>query len=236
MTLAVRAEHLAERMDDPDCSETMLRRTYERFGLVNRAVACWGRVYRELIRPELAALERAGHGARILDIGCGAGDVLHRLVAAARRDGFAVVGVGIDPDARAIAAARPGPGVHFRRAYSRELVNEGATFDLVVSNHLLHHMGADEFDALLADSARLGERLSVHSDIARGRLAYAAFSLGALPVAPGTFLRVDGLTSIRRSYTPAELAERLPAPWRVERPGRFRLLAVHRPVSPRILP
>ena len=236
MSLTVRAEHLAERMDDPECSAPMLRRTYERFELVNRAVACWGRVYRALVRPELVALEREGRTARILDIGCGAGDVLRGLVAAAHRDGFAAEGLGIDPDERAIAAARPGPRLRFRRALSGELVEEGARFDLVVSNHLLHHLSAAEFDAVLSDSVRLGERLCLHSDIARGRLAYAAFSIGALPVAPGTFLRVDGLTSIRRSYTPAELAERLPAPWRVERPGRFRLLAVHRPVSPRILP
>jgi len=229
MSLAVRAEHLTERMDDPECSEAVLRRTYERFGLVNRAVACWGVVYRTLIRPELAALERAGRPARILDIGCGAGDVLLRLVAAARRDGFAVDGVGIDPDARAIAATRPAEHVRFREAFSRDLVDAGERFDIVVSNHVLHHLHADEFDALLADSARLGERLSLHSDIARGRLAYAAFAVAALPVAPGTFLRADGLTSIRRSYTPAELGARLPHPWRVERPGRFRLLAVHRP-------
>jgi len=229
MSLAVRAENLTERMDAPDCSEAVLRRTYERFGLVNRAVACWGVVYRTLILPELAALERSGRPARILDIGCGAGDVLLRLVAAARRDGFAAEGVGIDPDPRAIAATRRVPHVRFREAFSRDLVDAGERFDIVVSNHLLHHLRADEFDALLADSARLGERLSLHSDIARGRLAYAAFAVAALPVAPGTFLRVDGLTSIRRSYTPAELGSRLPHPWRVERPGRFRLLAVHRP-------
>src|SRR5690606_28213790 len=122
MSLAVRAEHLTERMDDPDCPELALRRTYERFGIVNRAVACWGAVYRSLIRPELAALARPGGPARRLDVGCGAGDVLQRLVAVARRDGFAVEGVGIDPDPRAISATRRAAHVRFCEAFSRDLV------------------------------------------------------------------------------------------------------------------
>ena len=42
------------------------------------------------------------------------------------------------------------------------------------------------------------------------------------------FLRVDGLRSIRRSYRAPELAAALGAPWRVETPAPFRVLAVAR--------
>ena len=56
--------------------------------------------------------------------------------------------------------------------------------------------------------------------------------MAVTPLAPGTFLRFDGLRSIRRSYTPAELDARLPQHWRVEQPGMFRLLAVHRAEGP----
>ncbi len=229
MSLSVRDEDLTELMDDPACDPVRLRRTLRRFGLVNRAVSRWGRVYRSHLRPVLAGLERP---ARILDIGCGAGDVLRRLARLARRDGFAIEALGIDPDARSLAVAEDGErvaGVSYRRAFSRELVAEGARFDVVLSNHLLHHLGPSEFDGLLADSAALADRLCVHSDIARGRLAYAAFSVGIAPIAPGSLLRVDGLRSIRRSYTREELADRLPRGWSAEQPSAFRLLAVHRP-------
>src|SRR5699024_9290522 len=120
VTLSARDTRLTELMDDPDCDPVRLRRTLRRFRIVNRVVSGWGGVYRRHVRPALAAAEGR---TRILDIGCGGGDVLRRLVRRARRDGFAVDGVGIDPDARAHAvavAATPLTGVTYRRASSHD--------------------------------------------------------------------------------------------------------------------
>ncbi|GAA2186342.1 class I SAM-dependent methyltransferase [Leucobacter alluvii] len=236
VSLAERDTRLTEIMDDPSCDAGRLRRTLQGFDAVNRAVSSWGRVYRTHIRPALEAASRSTSGSaphlRILDVGCGGGDVLRRIVRMAARDGYAVQGVGIDPDPRAIAVARNArrvPGVEYRECFSSELVAAGEGFDVVVSNHLLHHLSEPEFHGLLADSEALASRLAVHSDIARGRLAYAAFAVGAVPVSAGTLLRVDGLRSIRRSYTRSELSHVLPPRWRAEQVNRFRLLAVHRP-------
>ncbi|MGJ0203785.1 methyltransferase domain-containing protein [Leucobacter sp. gxy201] len=231
MNLAERDARLAELMDDPACDPERLRRTLRRFGVVNRAVSSWGSVYRSHLRPVLAALDGP---ARMLDIGSGGGDVLRRISRLALRDGFRIEALGIDPDPRALGAARAGrpvAGLSFRETRSRTLVEHGARFDIVISNHLLHHLDDDAFRELLSDSAVLATRLVVHSDIARSRTAYLAFAAAVTPIAPGSFLRVDGLRSIRRSYTLPELEQRLPAEWRAESPGPFRLLAVHRGAS-----
>ncbi|PRI11848.1 methyltransferase domain-containing protein [Leucobacter massiliensis] len=227
MSLARRDTALTELMDDPECDPVRLDRTLRRFWLVNGAVTRWGHVYRTRLRPAFAAA--GDRPLRILDVGCGGGDVLRRVVRMVRRDGFAVEGLGIDPDPRAQRAAAAGPGlagVEFRRAHSTELARSGERFDAVISNHVLHHLSPAELGTVICDSEALARGVCVHSDIARGRLAYAAFALGASVVAPGTFLRVDGLRSIRRSYTRPELAALLPAGWRVEQAGPFRLLAV----------
>ena len=68
----------------------------------------------------------------------------------------------------------------------------------------------------------------LHSDIRRSRLAYGLYAVGVTPLAPGTFLRTDGLRSIRRSYHVDELADALGEPWRVEPASPFRVLAVGR--------
>jgi 2-polyprenyl-3-methyl-5-hydroxy-6-metoxy-1,4-benzoquinol methylase len=226
VSLAVRDAQLREMMDDPDCDPVRLRRTLERFAITNRFVAGWGRTYRNLIRPALAALDRP---ATILDLGCGAGDVLRRVVQAARRDGFEVTGLGVDPDERAIATTRPMDAVAYRVADSRKLLAEGAVFDVVISNHVLHHLDERALHAFLDDSSSLATDLCVHSDIRRASLAYTAFAVGVTPIAPGSFLRTDGLRSIRRSFTPGELSAVLPPGWSVETSRPFRVLAVHRP-------
>jgi len=226
VSLAVRDAQLREIMDDPDCDPVRLRRTLERFAITNRFVSGWGRTYRDLIRPALAALDRP---ATVLDLGCGGGDVLRRVVHAARRDGFEVTGLGVDPDERAIAATRPMDGVTYRVADSRRLLAEGSAFHVVISNHVLHHLDEHALHAFLDDSSSLATVLCVHSDIRRAPLAYTAFAVGIIPIAPGTYLRTDGLRSIRRSFTPLELSAVLPPGWSVETSWPFRVLAVHRP-------
>lgn len=232
MTLAQRDELLTEVMEGPDCDPEKVRRTLRRFRVMNRFVSRWGSVYRAHLRPvfrELSGSTARDRPIRVLDIGCGGGDVLRRIMRMARRDGFEIEAIGIDPDSRAIDVAEAGrqiAGLSFRRSLSRELVEQGMTFDVVISNHLLHHLDDVELADFIHDSEVLAGSLCVHSDIRRGRTAYVLFSIAALSLAPGTYLRVDGLRSIRRSYRTDELHARLPRQWSTEPIGPFRLLAV----------
>lgn len=224
--LAERDRDASERMDDPDCDGAALRRTYAQFKVVNAVVAGWRATYRHHVRPVL----HRGRTTTLLDLGCGGGDLARSLVRWAAGDGYRLEVTGVDPDARAHAWATgrpPVPGVTFRQALSGELVAEGAEFDVVVSNHVLHHLDEAQLQALLTDSRRLARARVVHSDILRSRLAYLLFSAGTLPFFPGSFIRADGLVSIRRSYTPDELAAVVPAGWRVERQHPWRNLLVH---------
>lgn len=219
-----RALDAVEEMDRPDCDAGRLERTYAQFGVVNRAVSGWQGIYRRELRPLLSA---AGT-TTLLDIGCGGGDVPLLLSRWAARDGLRLEITAVDPDRRAAAfAARrpPRAGVSFRRQSTRDLLAAGAHFDVVVSNHVLHHLAPGEFTAFLADSAELATMRVIHNDLRRSPAAYALFWAAALPFT-GSFIRRDGLTSIRRSYTEAELAAAAPPGWTVERRSPFRNLLV----------
>lgn len=223
MSLTARDDQLRELMDDPDCDPVALHSTLQRFGVVNRLVSGWGTVYRTVLAPHLAGL---GRPARVLDLGCGGGDVVVRLADAARRDGLDVSWLGIDPDERAhaVATGHARDDIEFRVADSGVLLASGERFDAVLSNHVLHHLDPDELATFAAHSLALTDGIALHADIARSRRAYALYAVGITPFAPGTFLRTDGLRSIRRSYRAPELAAALPG-WRVTSPVPFRLLA-----------
>lgn len=236
-SLRHRATELAELMDDPACDQRALERTYARFGVVNGLVSGWRRIYRERIRPLAESAARdSGAPLTVLDVGFGGGDVPVALARWAERDGVDLRITAIDPDERAFAFAsdRDAPGsVLFRRATSSELVDVGERFDVVLSNHVLHHLDSATLAHVLADSERLALRLVVHNDIERGRLAYLGYQVGITPLSPGSFLRTDGLRSIRRSYTLVELADAVPVGWRVERQSPFRVLALFEPTPER---
>lgn len=225
MNLAVRDADVLELMDDPDCDPRRLAATLRRFDTVNRLWSGWGGVYRSHLRPYLVAL---GRPARVLDLGSGGGDLLVRLAGLARADGLDVEWVGADPDPRALTVAeeRTTPGVTFRCADAAALRAEGGRFDVVVSNHVMHHLTAEELRDFASDTLALSEGMVLHSDIRRSRLAYGLYAVGVTPLAPGTFLRTDGLRSIRRSYHAEELASLLGPPWRVEAASPFRVLAL----------
>ena len=220
LLLRRRAATVVEQMDRPDCDARLLDNTYRQFGVINRVLSGWRRLYAVELRPLVPPLQRP---LTILDLGCGGGDLAVMLSRWAARDGKPIHITGIDPDPRAARFARRRPaasGVEFREAHSSDLVREGARFDVVISNHVLHHLAPEEFRQLLADSEILAETTALHNDLIRSPAAFALFSVAALPFRH-SFIREDGLTSIRRSYKPAELSAAAPPGWSVERSSAF---------------
>jgi len=221
IALAQRALDAPEFMDDPSCDPRRLARTYRHFALLNRVVGRWPMIYRTQIRP---ALDPSGPNS-LLDIGFGGGDITRRIAAWAAQDGISLDVTAIDPDPRALAfasAAATAGGVQFQATTSGALVAEGRRYDVVISNHVLHHLD-DGLDEFLHDSVRLASKLVVHSDIERSVGAYVAYAVLALPLAVRSFAHADGLTSIRRSYTRDELSHATAATWRVDRARPSRL-------------
>ena len=215
-----RARALAEEMDRPDCDPARLARTYAQFDTINRLFSPWRRLYARELRPHFA------QGAtRVLDLGCGGGDVVRRLAHDAHRDGFSVTFLGADPDPRAIAFAQAQPtppGVSFRTVDAAALVAAGEPFDLVLSNHVLHHLDEAELVAFCQASQALAQRQVLHSDLRRSALAYRLFPLTGL-LFRDSFIVTDGLRSLQRAYTVAELTALAPPGWSATDDGLFRL-------------
>jgi 2-polyprenyl-3-methyl-5-hydroxy-6-metoxy-1,4-benzoquinol methylase len=223
--LTKRDEALRELMDDPNCDRQLLEATYRQFQTVNGLISGWRRLYRERIRPILR--EADGTLVTLLDIGSGGGDVPIKLARWARDDGFNLHVTAIDPDERAwlFAVSLPDQrGVVFERRTSTSVLAAGQRFDIVTSNHLLHHLDGDDLTLLLAESELLANKLVIHNDIRRHRVAFGVYAAATWPLRNQSFLHTDGLLSIRRSYRHGELAAKAVPPWRVDSQFPYRLI------------
>jgi len=215
-------------MEDPDCDREKLFRTYREFALTNRLLAGWRRRYMSLIRPRL----RAGAESTLLDIGFGGGDIARMLAASARRDGLRLEVTGIEQDARALEYVATQPtcgGVTFRAASLEDLLRESRAFDFVISNHVLHHLAGREVVDFRDQVEALTRRCAIMNDLERSSQGYFLFAGTAPLVMRNSFSVPDGLISIRRSFTRAELQSALGPRWRVGDAGWFRLIATFEP-------
>lgn len=225
--LARRDPGAAEMMDSPDCDGARLYNTYRQFRYINATLSRSREVYRRWLRP---AMQERSRTWTLLDIGFGGGDIPLELARWAANDDIDLQITGIEIDERAVAYVRAlerPENVEFRLASTTELLRNGERFDFVLSNHLLHHLAPDEFDGMLREAAELSGRLAVMVDLQRSDVAYAAFSAFTLPFFRDSYIRCDGLASLKRSYTYRELCAAAPPGWKVQRLFPFRLVLLY---------
>jgi ubiquinone/menaquinone biosynthesis C-methylase UbiE len=119
------------------------------YDLLTRALGM-GRNYDALV-----AQADLSDGSRVLEIGCGTGNVTTRVKRAA--PGADVVGT--DPDPLALARSQRKVqgrnGVRFERAYAQELPFADGEFDRVLSSMMLHHLDDDVKAAAAAEIFRV---------------------------------------------------------------------------------
>lgn len=213
-------------MDDPDCDLKLLNNTYSQFSNVNRLLGGWSRIYKKWLLP---VLSRSDVQSKVLDIGCGGGDVLRSLKKLTDKDNLNVQFTGIDPDPRAIQFAKnkhENDSMRFLKISSEKLVESGETFDIVISNHLLHHLAEEELLSVCKDASKLARGLVLFNDIERSDIGYAAFRMISPIFFRNSFIAEDGITSIKRSYRQDELKRALLDNWQVKRLFPYRLLAL----------
>ena len=226
--LSQRAVDVKELMDDPNCDREELFNTYQQFSVINGLISQWSKIFSRHIAPLCRTLNQP---CSLLDIGFGGGDIPLKIAAWAEKSGIEIQITAIETDRRAydyVKKLEAPDNVTFRLASSTELLKEKKQFDVVISNHLLHHLNKSEFTQILEESKSLSRHLVLFNDLERSDIAYTLFNIFSRPVFHSSFITQDGLTSIKRSYTKHELQQTAPNEWDVNRLFPFRLLLTYK--------
>jgi len=150
---------------------------------------------------------------RVLDLGCGGGDVAVGLARRAARGGTPLEVHGCDTSQLALERARElarrrGAAVHFFHADAGEALPGG--YDAVYCSLFLHHLEDEAAVRLLAALRRATRRVLV-SDLVRSPTGYLLAAIGCKLLTRSPVVHNDGALSVAAAFTLAEargLAER----------------------------
>lgn len=192
-------------MDEPCCYEE-LRACLRDIARVNtltfahRPTLSW---LDELIKTMPASAEPL----RIVDVGCGYGDMLRRIDAWAVKRKIVVTLTGIDLNPDAIRAAREASGSHRRiEWFVGDALSDHPTgdTDVVLSTLLTHHLPDSKIVGFLHWMEETAQRGWFINDLHRQPVPYHLFRLWARFSGLHAFVCHDGPVSIRRSFVPED--------------------------------
>ncbi len=213
-------------MDSSSCDLTSLENTYSQFRLINGLLSGWRRLYLKHLREVLSSTS----DATLLDIGFGGGDIAIQISKWAKKDNLNLKITAIETDPRSLDYIKKlspdeTSDINFRFASLEEVIKENRKFDIVISNHVLHHLPDEYLKSFLEQSQSIARRIVIHNDLERSRLALYLFTFSRF-FFKNSFITHDGLISIQRSFRQAELNEIIGSSWQVKKFLPFRLITM----------
>jgi SAM-dependent methyltransferase len=200
-----RRAELSELMDEP-CSYADLRACLHDIARVN-SLTFAHRPTMSWLNRLVDAMPGLSTPLRIVDVGCGYGDMLRRIDAWAERRGIAVTLTGIDLNPDAIRAAREAtPPTQRIDWLVGDALSDHPTddTDVVLSTLLTHHLPNPEIVRFLGWMEKTAQRGWFINDLHRQPVPYHLFRLWARFSNWHAFVRNDGPVSIRRSFVPED--------------------------------
>jgi SAM-dependent methyltransferase len=142
----------------------------------------------------------------LLDVGTGMADIPARARIVAAREGTELRTFGVDTRLALVRAAA-GRDLAVACADALALPFADRSIDIVMCSQLLHHFERDAAVATVREMHRIARHRVIVSDLRRSWLAAAGIWLASFPLRFHPVSRHDGVVSVLRGFTAAELQE-----------------------------
>jgi 2-polyprenyl-3-methyl-5-hydroxy-6-metoxy-1,4-benzoquinol methylase len=210
-------------MDDLRSDNEMLIRTLSQFEMINRLLAGRDRLLREIILKD--ARRKNLTDITIMDLGAGGGDWTAHCVDMCNKNGISVRATCVDYDPRVTSFLSK----RFMNNGQVEIIRSDALDrslwekknDYLFANHLLHHLPDASIVELMKLSLKTVRQRFFFVDVRRSAVNYTLFWVFA-SIFTGSFIRNDGLESIKRAFTQQELKKFIESAGLTEKVNIFR--------------
>ena len=192
----------AELLDNPGADSAVVAESLRNIARANRWFGGAAAVRFGLSRT-LASVP-PGSTVRLLDLGTGLGDLPGVAVRWGQARGIQVVPVGLELHRAAAALAREN-GVATAVACAGTPPVRDKSVDVVLVSQVAHHLSPESIVHLFRTCDRLARRAVIVADLHRHPFAAPSFWCGARLLRFDPVTLMDGVTSIRRGFSPGEL-------------------------------
>ena len=195
-----------EIMDDFTLEGAVFRDTLDKLEMINRLLG--GNIVTINGIKKLIQDQPRDKTIKIIDLGCGHGDILRDVAKFGRKNGydFQLIGIDANPDAieyaNELSSEYPELSFDAIDIFSNDF--QKLDFDVILCTLFAHHFKTNELISFLKptlENAKLG---IVINDLHRHKLAYYLFKLIGLFI-KNRMVREDGLTSILRAFKRKDL-------------------------------
>lgn len=196
-------------MDDLDCKGEVVNQTLRELEFINRTLG-GNQITVSGVRS--LTKENTTHKLKIVDLGCGGGDMLQLLARDFDEEKLTAEFIGIDANPNIIDYAKNhnnDPRILFSSVNILSQVFKAHTFDIAIATLFFHHFSSEQLSNILRQlygQARIG---IVINDLHRHPLAYYSIKLLTKLFSKSQMVKFDAPLSVLRGFTRKELEQLL---------------------------
>lgn len=224
-----------EKLDDLNLHGEPLYKALQSLEWVNR----WFGNHRSVIKAMHRIYKNKERPLRIIDLGCGGGDLALAVARSLRQHKIEFNITGIDGNANSLRYAKKKCAscseINFLQADILDKQFSIAPCDILISSHFMYHFTTDALVDFLKNNISAISTAIIFSELIRNRLAMRLFTFSSFLLPVSKLAREDGLLAIKRSFCKKEwlavLKQAGIGTYRLRRVPLFRILLTICPVT-----